>query len=826
MRPDSTIHWSTYPALLLAGVFAVGVGLQRGLGAPAVTPWLVGAGSGAVLFAATDGWSRRRLVTLAPLGRVAAVALVVLCAGGVRSAVYDAAAPRTVAPVAEAQPDRPVSLAGTIADAPERAGAATQFTLSVDSVGLAPPRPAAGRVRVTLEPASEDGSASGPRLVQGDHVRLRGSLRPPPSQRNPGGFDYAAYLDRRGVCCTMYVEAPADVSRVRRGGGRLTEAVVAVRHHIRRQLRRFVPGEEARAVLRALLLGDRSGVSDAQRRRFARTGLMHLLAVSGLHVFLVGMVFYVLLRPLLMRLRLRWRTVEVARAALTMLVLGGYMLITGSRPSVVRAVVMSGLLIGGVVFQRSAHPLNTLGVAALLLLALRPPALFDAGFQLSLAAVAGIVTINPRLLDPIPDAWTESPVGRRLTSICTVSVAATMGTAPVLLSHFGWVSVGGLPLNVAAIPLTGLALSSALALVVFGGVGSVAGTAFGSVAGLCVEGLLLVARYGAEWMGWIGLRLFEPGPWLLGALAAAVVAVAQWPRPRHRWRALLCALALTTIATWSHALGRATTPTMDVLFFDVGQGDAALITTPAERRILVDTGPRSFEGRAALSTAVLPYLRRTGVRHLHTVVVTHPDADHLGGLPPLLRHVSVGRVLHSGQHVDTDLFRQSRRRLRQEGIPHRAVDRGDTLSVDPSLRVDVLGPPAQPGRQGLDTENGRSVVLRLTYGDVRVLLPGDIEAAAERDLVRTFGSTLQSRVVKVPHHGSGSSSTEPFVAAATGSTATRAVVSVGQSGRFGMPDPTVLSRWASADARVRSTAHRGAVWLRTDGRTVWSVDWR
>jgi competence protein ComEC len=116
--------------------------------------------------------------------------------------------------------------------------------------------------------------------------------------------------------------------------------------------------------------------------------------------------------------------------------------------------------------------------------------------------------------------------------------------------------------------------------------------------------------------------------------------------------------------------------------------------------------------------------------------------------------------------------------------------------------------------------------LRLTYGDVRVLLPGDIEAAAERDLVRTFGSTLQSRVVKVPHHGSGSSSTEPFVAAATGSTATRAVVSVGQSGRFGMPDPTVLSRWASADARVRSTAHRGAVWLRTDGRTVWSVDWR
>jgi competence protein ComEC len=826
MRPDSSIHWSAYPALLGAVAFAVGIGGRAAVGTGGPLLWSGGVGAGVAGFAALQWWDRRRLVTLAPLGRVGVALLLVASAGAVRHAAYEVPSPRSLAPVADAAGDPPLVLGGVVQDAPERSDASTRFTMAADTAfGEADTTAVDGRVRVTLRPSPwRESTKAFPRVHQGDRVRLQGSLRRPPGQRNPGGFDYAAYLSRRGVCCTMYVGTPADVSVVDRDRDLRTALVVDVRRYVRGQIRRYVPSENGRAVLQALLLGDRSRITDAQRSRFAQTGLMHLLAVSGLHVFLVGMVLYVLLRPLLMRIRLSWTAVEVGRAVLTVGVLGGYMLLTGARPSVVRAVIMSSLLIGGVVFQRSSHPLNTLGVAALVLLAVRPPALFDAGFQLSMAAVAGIVTLNPRFLDAVPERYRTSSLGNWGVSMVTVSAAATLGTAPVLLFHFGWVSIAGLLLNVVGIPCTGLALSAAVAMELVGGVWPLAAAAFGSTSDLFVRGLLLTSRWGAEWVPWAGLRVATPGVWTLGALAAGMASLAQWPRPRLRWRWMAVALFLATAGVWASAVKPAARPTLDVLFFDVGQGDAALVSTPEGKHILVDTGPRSFGGESAAAHSILPYLDRHGIDHLEAVVVTHPDGDHLGGLPSLLQSVSVGQVLHSGQRVQTDLYERSRTLLKRNGIPNRAVDRGDGFSLG-AVRVQVLGPPARPRRHGIESENGRSVVLHLTYGATSVLLPGDIESDAERDLARTYGSQLESQVVKVPHHGSATSSTSAFVdSVADSSQSTMAVVSVGKSNQFGMPDAQVLDRWRNV-ATIHRTSETGAVWLRSDGRAVWQVRW-
>jgi competence protein ComEC len=775
-----------------------------------------------------EWWARSQLVTLAPLARVAALALVVGAAGGARHALYTADAPRALSAIVEAGPDRPVLLTGTVATAPERSGSTTRFALSADSVGATPALPVVeGKARVTLQPSPwNDHTASFPRLHEGDQIQIRGAVRSPPGQRNPGGFDYAAYLARRGICCTVYVDDPAHVTILSRSSSPLTHLVVAARDHVRRQVSRHVPSPDGRAVLNALLLGDRSGITDAQRERFARTGLMHLLAVSGLHVFLVGMVLYVLLRPFLMRLSMPWKTVELTRAGVTILVLLFYMMLTGMRPSVVRAVVMSALLIGALLLQRSAHPLNTLGVAALLLLAIRPPALFDAGFQLSMAAVAGIVTLHPQIVDNLPELWTTTWVRSQLISTVSVSVAATLSTAPVLLYHFGWVSGAGLLLNLLGIPCTALALSAAVALVTVGGIWPTAGAAFGTSADLFVQGLLLASREGAAWLGWAGLRLANPDGWTVGALVAGLFALAQWSRPRHRWRSLICVLALASAGVWTHALSDRAGPTLDILFFDVGQGDAVLVTTPNERRLLVDTGPAEGSSSAA-AHSVLPYLKRRGIDHLETVVVTHPDADHLGGLPSILRSVSVGRVVHSGQQADTDLYRTTRHLLQRSRVAQEAVDRGDSLTIGARVHGSVIGPPEDPTRHDIDTENGASVVLRLSYGRVDVLLPGDIEAQAERFLVRTYGPTLASDIVKVPHHGSETSSTKPFVRAVSqNETSLTAVVSVGRFNRFGMPSSDVIARWESKGAKVHSTAGRGAVWLRTDGRTIWRVPWR
>lgn len=780
---------------------------------------------GLAIFVGMQLWDRERLVTLAPLGRIVAVLLIAGCAGGGRHALYQMPSSRSLAPVAKASED-PIAVRGVVVDAPERTEEATRFTLEVDSLlGERDTAAVEGRARVTLRPSPwAENMGSFPEIRQKDVVQLEGALQDAPGLRNPGGFDYGAYLARRGICCTMYVGEPDHVVVQGNQRGMLGRALIAAREHVRVQIGRYVPSDGGQAVLRALLLGDRSRITDAQRDRFAKTGLMHLLAVSGLHVFLVGMVLYVLLRPLLMRFRLRWRTVEGTRAALTVAVLGFYMLLTGGRPSVVRAVIMATLFIGGILFQRSARPLNTLGVAALVLLAVRPPALFDVGFQLSMAAVAGIVTLNSRFLDAIPERHRKSDIAEWLVSTGTVSAAAILGTAPVLLYHFGWVSAAGLLLNMVGIPCTGLALSAAILMTAMGELWTVAGAAFGSAADLSVQGLLATSRYGVEWFSWAGLRMATPDPWVLGAFLAGLIALAQWPRPRNRWRWIVVGLFLATMSVWTEAVGRDAGPTLDTVFFDVGQGGATLVSTPSGRHVLVDTGPWSPEGGAAEFT-ILPYLERWGIRRLHTVVITHPDEDHLGGLPTLLREVSVGRVVHNGWSADTELYAETQRLLEQGEVPQRAVRRGDTLSLDSAVRLQVLSPPQHPSRYGIDDRNEASVVLRLEYGGIDGLLPGDIEAAAERNLVRTYGEQLESRVVKIPHHGSSTSSTPEFVRAASGRGGF-AVVSVGGGDQYGMPSERVVSRWGNHQMNVRSTAEGGAVWVRTDGKRVWVVDWK
>lgn len=826
MQPDSSIHWSSYPALLIAGAFALGIVGEFVFALEAVIPWIAGAGAGIALFMFVQWRDHTRIVTLAPLGRVVAIVLIVGCAGGARHAMYRAPSPHALKPIAEAS-EKATTLQGVIADAPEQDDEATRFVLEADTAyGTLDTAAVDGRARVTLRssPWSEPVGAF-PDVRQGDVVRLRGSLYLPPELRNPGGFDYRAYLNRRGICCTMYVGKPQHVDVRGHRRGTLESFLVVAREHIRTQIDRYVPNAGAKAVLRALLLGDRSRVTDAQRERFAKTGLMHLLAVSGLHVFLVGMVLYALLRPALMRFRLRWHTVEVTRAVLTILVLGGYMLLTGGRPSVVRAVIMAALFIGGIVFQRSAHSLNTLGVAALILLAVRPPALFDVGFQLSMSAVAGIVTLNPRLLDVISERDRSFRAVNWLVSTGTVSAAAILGTAPVLLFHFGWVSVAGLLLNVVGIPCTGLALSAAILMVATGELWILAGASFGSAASLFVQGLLATSRYGAEWLSWAGIRMATPDPWVLGAFVAGLIALAQWPRPRVRWRWIIVVLVFATLSVWEGVVGRGSGPTLDAVFFDVGQGGATLLTTPENKRVLVDAGPRSPRGAAA-EFVILPYLERWGIQELSAVVVTHPDEDHLGGVPTLLREVSVNRVIDNGWSADTELYDEFERLLERSATSRKTVRRGDTLQVGPNVRVQVLSPPRDKKAE-IGTKNSASVVLHVSYGEVEFLLPGDIEAEVERDLVRDYGNQLESEVVKVPHHGSSTSSTLRFVQAVSDSTEdSHAVVSVGKENQYGMPHETVLSRWNRRVRKVHSTAKDGAVWIRTNGEKVWPVEWK
>ena len=827
VRADSSIHWSAYPALFLAGSLSVGIVFVAAGGLSSVWAWLAVTGIGGALWAGAWWDDRRRLVSLASLCRIASIVLLAVATGALRMILFSNQPPDRLHHQADSiiAAGDTTTIAGVIADAPTGSAESVRFTLAVRTWSdEGTEQRATGKVRVTLRSSPwDDAPAPFPKVFQGDRVRLHGSLRAPPAPRNPADFDYGAYLRHRGIYSTLYVSDAADIRILQRRTGRVQRVVTRARSRIRRSVHAHVPSDTSQAILQALLIGDRSQVEGSHKDAFARTGLMHLLAVSGLHVLLVGMVLYTLLRPFLHRFRLRWQTVEHLRAASTISVLLLYMLLTGSPPSVVRAVVMAVLLIGSILFQRTTHTLNTLGVAAVVLLMLRPTALFDAGFQLSMSAVTGIVVLNPRLEDAcrrvLPEPIHQSEAGAWLISMTTVSTAATLGTAPVLLHHFGFVALGGLALNIVAIPLTAVGLTAGLLTLFAAPVFTPGAAAFGAAADASVRVLTETAVFGATWMGG-GVHLSNPSGWTLASIAAAVAVIAQFPRPKHRWRLIIAASFLATAGFVHDLVQGESSPTLEVLFLDVGQGDAVLVSTPDGRHMLVDAGPRSPFSDAGESV-VVPHLKHAGIDKLDVLVATHPDSDHLGGVPSVMKSLEVGRFIHSGRSSDSELFAESRRILQKNAIPSTSVISGDSISLGQHVSVDVLGPPAK-NASGSWEENDASVVLMISFGKTRILLPGDVEQAGERWLVSQFGDELASDLVKAAHHGSSTSSSPVFVKATTSDPSRRPVVviPVGRFNQFGMPVPDVMTRWQSRTGSLFRTDVHGALGVSSDGHQI------
>lgn len=809
MQSSSSIHWNAYPALLACGVVSVGMCVAQLFDAP-VWWWMTVATAGVfgaiVRVRSAELGGRSGLVTFAFLALFAT--------GGLRYAEF---ARPARADVSFLPADSEVRLVGRPAEAAAtRSG--IRFVLDVDSTSADGIRlPFSGRVQVYVRDADVEDASPCKRIV------VEGRLEELPRVRNPADFDYASYLRGRRVFSRMFADAMAVPSAT--ASEFEPRGVLCGAHRLKRSIeghfQRSVSNDAARSVIRALVVGDRSAIDGETEAKFRRSGLLHLLAVSGLHVLIVGMILYQLLRPAFLRLGFSWLGSEVARAAVTSIVLIFYALVTGLPASVVRAVIMAMLFMMGAAFQRTSHSLNTLGVAALLLLLWRPSQLFEPGFQLSVAAVAAIITLNPRFSALLGAHGDGGPFVRFLRSSVSVSMAAAAGTLPVLLFHFGSVSFAGLVLNTIAVPLTSATLASSVTTALASEASPSLGVTFGHASQFFAELLLYVVTHGEPYFRWAYLETRVEDAPVIAAIVAVVVMLAQWPRPRTRWR--LCAAALSLLAIdviWDAAEGEWRAD-VDIVFLDVGQGDAALVTFPNGRTMLVDAGPRTAFVDAARYT-VLPHLRHRQIRRLDAVLITHPDSDHLGGLPTLLRNVGVGRVLHSGRSHDSALYGEVTYLVDSLSIPYQAIRAGDTLSLDPSVRIHILH-PSRP--RAADRPNASSLVMHVRYGETAALLMGDAERDSERELVLQYGDLAAADVIKVGHHGSKTSTT-PLLISRIIRPHALAVVSAGERNRFGHPDSVVVRRLRRHGVDVHRTDQQGAVWIRSDGRRFTARSWR
>lgn len=712
---------------------------------------------------------------------------------------------------------RQVRLVGVVVGEPAPARGVVRLTLAVERVAAGGRgegwRPLGGRVEVVAR-VPRSGPLPAP-AAPGDRLLAAGRLRAPRGPANPGDPGEAAFLRRAGA---------AFVLEAGTGGLRLLERArgadaAALAAHLRRRLegvmRETLPPREA-ALLQGLVLGDRGAMSGDLRDDFRRAGLAHILSVSGLHVGFVAGALLLALRPLALGPR--------GRAAVAIPALALYTLMTGAQAPVVRAAVMFAFLLVGRCLGRPGGGLQPLAAAFAVIAAARPTWLFDPGCQLSFAATGGILVAGPPLraaLAARAARWRRRPPAWAIEGLA-VSLAAQAATLPLIMYDFGMVSPVSLVANLVAVPLAGAAVPLGFA-------GALAGLAWPAAAGVLNRFTALVVAVLADTVSWFaawpGASVAVPRPpaWAVAAAYAALAAgwgaalrggEAGEPR-RSRLVAAAAFLLAGALLVVRFPGGGPSGPgagwPLEALFLDVGQGDGMVFFLPGGRTLVVDGGPPPASGPGPLAR----YLAYRGVRRIDVLVATHGDADHVGGLAPVVETFRVGEVWYGVSDTGGGL-RAILRTAAARGARLRRVERGQVFAPAPGVRVTVLNPRDPPLSGRPEDDNDNSVVLRLQYGAAAFLLAADLEAAGEADLLAS-GAAVAGTVLKVGHHGSAGSSGAPFLAAVA---PRLAVIQVGARNAYGHPRPEVLARLAAAGASVWRTDRDGAVIVRTDGRRL------
>lgn len=617
-----------------------------------------------------------------------------------------------------------------------------------------------------------------PELAVGQRWQLRVRLKQPHGFLNPGGFDYEGWLFRQGIRATGYVRENGQ-NRYLGSEQRWAYALDGLRMGLADGIKDALGESDFTGMIQALAVGLRQDISERQWEVLLSTGTNHLMAISGLHVGLVAGLAFFSLRGLWScsaRLLLRWPSAKAGAVAAILAALV-YAALAGFSIPTQRALIMVVVFMLALIWQRHRRPLDGLCLALLLVLALDPLAVMDAGFWLSFAAVAVILLgLGGRLGGP--SRWWKW--GR-------VHGVIALGLLPLTLLLFQHASLISPLANLVAVPLVSLLV---VPLVLLGtlllNVLPSLGEGLLALAETCLQGLwpvldtlasLPAARiYGAFVGHWVVL------PALIGALW--LLAPRGWPA---RWLGGVWLAAAFLLPHPRPAPGEA-----QVTVLDVGQGLAAVVQT-RHRTLVFDTGPRFSESFDTGEAVVLPYLVSRGIERIDSLIISHGDNDHIGGVESLVQGMPVTRILSS---------------VPEQLAAHDAAkcQAGQVWQWD-GVGFEILHPsPAFVGQ-----DNDASCVLKVSTAGGALLLTGDIERRAETALVEQGRAALRADVLVVPHHGSKTSSTPAFIAAV----APRwALIPAGYRNRFKLPRAEVVARYHRAGARVLASGWEGALMLR------------
>ena len=708
-------------------------------------------------------------------------------------------------------------------------GNTQRVILATTAVGITPcdSIPTTGCIKLTVR----DGEFP---LEYGDHLVVRGRIRPFRNFANPGGFDYVSFMKNKGLHASIYargqdvlLESSPDglgwtISFIRR--------LAALRNTFSQQIHTKVKNAGAAALLDALVLGNRRQLSPDLQNTFARSGAAHILCISGLHLSIVAGLFFFLFQrffsfftPILIR-----GLARKGAALMTLFPLACYALISGFSPATQRALIMVSVVMISLIMERESITLNSLAAAAILILLFKPAALFSISFQLSFAAVIFIISG----LD-LARRWNFPSFGHLLFNKCAlflcVSLLAIAGTQPLVMRYFNMASPAGIFTNIVTIPVVGLmvlplGLLSFWVFPFFPGISTACLVLAGKVAVPCISFLAWVCELPGAWV-----RVVTPGVFYVVAWYLFMGGIYVYVRNELKKMGVFMAVTAVLIFFVHGAVDirkRYFTKHLDITMLDVGQGNSALIRLPGGSCFLVDGG--GFSSNAVFDTGrylVAPFLWRQHILTLDGVVLTHPDADHMNGLLYVLENFKVKVLYKNTDQGNTRAYRQLMDLTQSEKVPVHEVDpRGAIITVAPEITFKFL-PGFYINNHDNDHEmknnfNDNALVLAVKFRKFSMLFPADIMTQREEQLVASQGRYLKNTLLMVPHHGSNTSSTAVFLDQVRPDAA---LISCGWHNRFRFPHSRVIKRYKERNIPLYRTDRDGALHIISSGFS-WSIE--
>ena len=874
------------PALWIAAAFAAGIGIaSRWTASPKV--WAAAVGT-AILLGVFLSW-RAVWQKLLPIAWMAALAAW-MALGGLASSIQHATIPadHVTRLLAAGRLDtaEPLRWRGRLREDPLSLPWGHRFEIDLEQVEISGAvLPVSGGLRVNLYRDSRGASEEtipALSLRAGNRVEALVRARPPRNFLDPGAFDQQAYLAREKIDLTGTLRSTELLTLIDSPSPTIAQRLARARGNLLARLDKLFAAQPDRAaVLRAMLLGDRSFVDSQVVLAFQKTAVYHVLVVAGLHVgALVVFLFWVCRR-------LRFSI--GATSFVTLVALAAYVGVVQDRPPIFRAALMAAFYLCARPLFRRIELLNTVALAALALLLWRPDSLVDSSFELSFLAalvIAGLavpwmqrtsepylaglghlgdVTRDvahspkvvqfrielraashwmaarlPRRIASRAGAMLSIPIraGLRLWEIILLSAVIQWGMMPLLAEDFHRVSLAGPLSNIPAVLLVGIIVPLGFLALAFTFVWGRIAAILAKALSVCVGWLLATVAWFSH-LPRVSYRIPGPPVWLVlsffaaficlaGATrAAAVVRAARFARRQFappirpaEWASAFVLATLTILIATHPFAPNLARDKLEVTVLDVGQGDSIFTAFPDGRTMLIDGGGLAgSEWAGGYRTGidigeevVSPYLWSRGLKRLDVVALTHAHHDHLDGLHAVLANFRVGE-LWIGRDEITPAFESLLADARARGVTIVHQTQGAQFDWD-GTRGDVLWPPIEPSVS--EASNDDSLVIRISDGPMHFLLPGDAQQKVE-DLLVQQQAPLDAAFLKVPHHGSKTSSTTAFIAAVAPRVA---VVSVGEGNTFGHPAENIVQRYAQAGVRFLRTDRDGAVTALTDGQSL------